>query len=253
MVTLDADYYDRWYREVIRSPARDSVVQRALGLPSEFESTGALGWEALGEVVAALDLKPTDVLLDLACGRGGYGLAIVREIGTRLIGVDFSAVAIAQARRRAEEFGLTGHAEFRVGEMTDTGLAPSSVDALLCVDSIHFADPMSAALRECRRVLKPGGRVAITAWQLVDSTDEELRRRMRHRDLAVELKAAGFAQVSVIEKPAWRAAERAMWLEVAGMCVGDDPALRTMQDEARRVLSVFDLRQRVLATATAPE
>jgi SAM-dependent methyltransferase len=249
---LDAGYYDRWYSDVIQSPARDAIVQRTLGLPRRLQSTGALGWDALAEVVVALRLSRTDTVLDLACGRGGYGMEIIRRTGARMVGVDFSAVAIQQARCQAEACGLTGRTEFLLGDMADTGLDASSVDAVLCVDSIHFANPISVILRECQRVLKPRGRVVLTAWQLVDAADEQLRQRSGHRDLAVELESAGFEQVQVSEKPAWHAAERAMWLEAASVDAGDDPALQTMQDEAQRVLSVFDMRQRVLATAIVP-
>jgi len=168
-----------------------------------------------------------------------------------MVGVDFSTVAVQQARRQAETCGLTDRADFRVGHLTDTGLGTSSVDVVLCVDSIQFAEPISVALRECHRVLKQGGRVALTAWQLIDATDEELRRRVRHHDLAVELEAAGFEQVKVVDRPAWRTAERAMWLAAKNVDIGDDPALRSMRDEALRALDVFDTRRRVLATAIA--
>lgn len=252
MATLDADYYDRWYSEVIQSPTRDALVQRTLGLPPHVRSTGALGWDALTEVEAALEIGSEHTLLDLACGRGGYGMEIVQRSGARLVGVDFSAVAIGQARRQAETLGLSGRAEFRLANMVDTGLDDSSVDSVLCVDSIHFAKPVSAALSECRRALKPGGRVVMTAWQFVDGTDEQLRRRVGHRNLAVDLDAAGFEQVQVKEKPAWQVAERVMWLAATNVDVGDDPALRAMQSEARMVLSVFGTRRRVLATAVRP-
>jgi SAM-dependent methyltransferase len=192
------------------------------------------------------------MLLDLACGRGGYGLEIIRRTNTRVVGVDFSAVAIQQARRQAEAFGLTDCAEFRRADMIDTGLGTASVDAALCVDSIHFANPVSMALRECLRVLKPGGRVALTAWQISDNADEEVRRRSPHRDLAAELEAAGFEQVKVSKKPTWCAAERAMWLAATSIETGDDPALSAMRDEANLVLSMFGTRHRVLATAVAP-
>ena len=72
MTVLDADYYNRWYADVIRSPTRDGIVQRALGLPDHLRPAGVIGWEALAEVVGLLDVRVGDTVLDLACGRGGY-------------------------------------------------------------------------------------------------------------------------------------------------------------------------------------
>ncbi|MEV4312310.1 class I SAM-dependent methyltransferase [Actinocrispum sp. NPDC049592] len=248
---MSAAEFDRWYADHAVSPAADELVQRVLGLPPQVQSTSLLSWDALDEVVAALDLHDGQVLLDLACGRGGYGLEIARRRGARVTGVDFSAVAIEQARRLADALGLADRAEFRVGELTATGLGAASADAVLVVDAIQFADPAVDALRECRRVLVPGGRVVITGWEALDPTDERLPPRLRQLDLAEQLARAGFADVRVTSKPAWRVAERALWEEALTVDAGDDRTLRSMQDEARQVLASFDGRRRILATATA--
>src|SRR3954453_19460762 len=99
------------------SPAHADVPTRTLGLPPELESTSLLSWDGIADVVRALQVGPGDILVDLACGRGGYGIEVARRTGPRLIGVDFSAVAIDRARQRPG-----GTAEFRVGELTATGL-----------------------------------------------------------------------------------------------------------------------------------
>jgi len=108
--------FDEWYTNMATSPVRDEIVQRALGLPPELQSSSLLSWDGLGEVVAALALGPGHTLLDLACGRGGYGLEVARRTGARVVGVDFSAVAVGQARDRAAAVGLADRVEFRVGE-----------------------------------------------------------------------------------------------------------------------------------------
>ena len=230
----------------------DELVQRVLGLPPELQSTSLLSWDALEEVVAALDVRGAQVLLDLACGRGGYGLEIARRSGGRVVGVDFSAVAIEQAQRRAQALGLANRADFLVGELTGTGLGAASVDAVLVVDALQFAEPTLDALEECRRVLVPGGRVVITCWEAVDATDERLPPRLRRVDLVRQLPLAGFVEVEVTDKRAWRAVERTLWQEALAIDAGDDLAVRSMQDEGRRVLADFDGLRRVLATATTP-
>ena len=108
------------------------------------------------------------------------------------------------------------------------------------------------ALLECRRVVLPGGRIVVTCWEAVDATDDRVPQRLRQVDLAGQLASAGFVDVEVTDQPAWRAVEQALWQESLAIDAGDDLALRSMQDEARGVLSVFDGVRRVLATATAP-
>lgn len=245
-----AEDFDHWYADRVESPVADELVRRLLALPPDLQSTSLLSGPGLDEVVALLDPRPGQVLLDLACGRGGYGLEIVRRTGCRLVGVDFSAVAIDQARQRAAELAIP--AEFGVGELTDIGLGPASVDAVLVVDAFQFAEPKLDALRECLRVLRPGGRLVITTWEAIDPTDERLPARMRQTNLAEQLPAAGFVGVEVTEKPDWRAIEDRFWQESLAVEAGDDLALQSMQDEARRVLAASGGRRRVLASAVAP-
>src|SRR5215470_4828390 len=96
------------------SPVKDEIQQRHLGLPPHLLSTSLLGWEGIAEAAAALRLVPGGMLVDLACGQGGYGLEIAARAGVRLVGVDFSAEAVRQADEQARMLGAA--AEFRVGD-----------------------------------------------------------------------------------------------------------------------------------------
>ena len=72
-----AEHYDQWYANMVDSPDRDEIVRRHLGLPADLPSTSLLTWDAIADVTSALRLSPGQVLLDLACGRGGYGLEVI--------------------------------------------------------------------------------------------------------------------------------------------------------------------------------
>lgn len=240
-----AEDFDRWYADRAASPLADELVRRVLALPPGLESTSLLSGAGLDEVVTALGVGEGHVLLDLACGRGGYGLEIARRTGCRLVGVDFSSVAIEQARQRS------GGGDFRVGTLTATGLNASSVDAVLIVDALQFAESKPDALRECLRVLRPGGRLVVTCWQAVDPDDERITRRTREVDLARQLPEAGFAGAEIADRPEWRVTERRMW-EEALTVKASDSAMVSMQKEARHILSNFDRRRRLLATAVKP-
>ncbi|HZC71067.1 MAG TPA: hypothetical protein VE442_10250 [Jatrophihabitans sp.] len=68
-----AERFDQWYADMANSPARDEIAARTLGLPAELESSSLLSCDGIADVTAALAVRPGDVLVDLACGRGGYG------------------------------------------------------------------------------------------------------------------------------------------------------------------------------------
>lgn len=245
-----ARYFDGWYADMVGSSVKDELQQRHLGLPPHLLSTSLLGWEGIAEVVEALRLSPGDTLLDLACGRGGYGLEIAARTEARLVGIDFSAEAVRQAREQARRLGHT--ADFRTGDLAATGLDVGSVDAVLCVDAIQFAEQQDAAYHELRRVLAPGGRVVLTCWEPLDHDDGQLPDRLRRVDLRAGLAGTGFDNVEVRDRPDWRARERAMWEEAAALDPGDDPALQSFHDEGVRSLERFHLIRRVMGTATAP-
>lgn len=246
----DASYFDSWYAAMATSTIKEELKWRHLGLPPHLLSTSLLTWGGIAEVVDALRLGPDGTVLDLACGRGGYGLEIAGRLRCRLVGVDFSAEAIRQAVEHARRMGRT--ADFRVGELTATGLDDGSVTGVVCIDAIQFAEQPSAAYRELRRVLAPEGRAALTCWEAVDRHDERLPQRLRAVDLAAGLTTAGFVEIEVRDRPGWRVSERAVWEAAAAADPGGDPAMQSFHDEGVRVLKTFDLVRRVMATATSP-
>ncbi len=243
---LSASDFDEWYSDMRDGTAGDDLHQRHLGLPPRLLSSSLLTWDGIAEVVEALGLDPGDHLLDLACGRGGYGLEIASRTGARLTGVDFARSAIEQARKLAHQFDSV-KAEFRLGDLSDTTLSAGSIDALVCVDAIQFK-ATAGSYNEMHRVLHPGGRVVLTTWETTQD-DERVPARIRAVDTEAGLTGAGFTDVVVRERAEWRAAERAMWEEAAALDPGDDPNLRSMHEEALKVLPTFDLTRRVLATA----
>jgi SAM-dependent methyltransferase len=248
---LSAEYFDGWYADQAVMPAVAEIMNRHMGFPPGMRA-GVVAAEAIPELAEELRLTPGDTLLDLACGRGAYGLLVASQAGTSLIGVDFSALALAEAREQAARMGVR-NASFRTGELTATGLPDASVDAVLCTDAIQFPDEPTVAYDEIRRVLKPGGRVVLTCWEPRDRADERLSPRYRRANLAAGLHQAGFTSVEVRDRPSWLAREHALWEEAAALDPGDDPAQRSLHDEAVKSLQWAALLRRVLAVATNPQ
>jgi ubiquinone/menaquinone biosynthesis C-methylase UbiE len=106
-----------------------------------------------------------DTLLELAAGAGDTGFeaaAIVGERG-RLISTDFSPAMMEVARRRGAELGLS-NGDYRVMDAERIELDGDSVDGVLCRFGYMLMPDPAAAFAETRRVLRPGGRLALAVW-----------------------------------------------------------------------------------------
>ena len=158
-----------------------------------------MGWPRV------LGLSRGSRFADVACGMGGPGLWIAQETGAQLFGVDFSRVAVAQAGKRAEGLGMGSSARFSVGSFADTGLEAASMDAAMSVDALQYAPDKSAAMREFARIVRPGGRLAFFAFELIA---ERARGLPVIGDDPVDdyrplLEEAGFEVLSYEQTPRW--------------------------------------------------
>lgn len=252
MSARDAGYFDGWYADKLVAGVLEAAKQRHLGHPPELLATSLLTMPGLREVTNALGLSPGHRLLDLGCGSGAFGCWIARETGCDVVGVDFSSVAVGHARSSAPGFGLLAErAEFVVGDLTATGLPDESVDAVMVIDSIQFASGPAVAA-ECRRVLRPGGRIAITGWEPVDRADPVHSDRLRTCEPGETLTSTGFTEVWVVERPQWLDAERAFWEDIVAHDPAEHPALPSAIAEGNRSLASWGALRRVFATATRP-
>ena len=117
-------------------------------------------------MVDALRPGPGDRVLDLACGVGDPAFAIAGIVGSegRVLGLDLSPEMVRGAQAWAKEHGFS-NAEFRViPNELDLGVAPESFDAATCRLGLMFVPDPVLALRELRKALVPGGRIAVSTW-----------------------------------------------------------------------------------------
>jgi ubiquinone/menaquinone biosynthesis C-methylase UbiE len=116
-------------------------------------------------MIKELAPRPGDTVLELAAGAGDTGFeaaAIVGERG-RLISTDFSPAMAQVARRRGAELGL-GNVHYRVTDAERVELDAASVDGVLCRFGYMLMPDPAVAFAETRRVLRPGGRLALAVW-----------------------------------------------------------------------------------------
>jgi ubiquinone/menaquinone biosynthesis C-methylase UbiE len=123
-------------------------------------------WERYGRrTVERLRLPSGARVLDVCCGSGASAIPAAEIVGSGgfVLGVDLAENLLELARRKADQRGLK-NLDFRAGDMLDLGLPEYSFDAVICVFGIFFVPDMQAAVRELWRLVRPGGKLAITTW-----------------------------------------------------------------------------------------
>ena len=167
-----------------------------------------------GNPVATANLKAGEVVLDLGSGGGLDVFLAAKKVGPtgRAIGVDMTAAMIERATKGAKEAGFT-NVEFYLSTIDKLPLADNSVDCVISNCVINLAPDKQAVFREIFRVLKPGGRVAVSDIALKGSLPQELATNImalvgciagavsieEYRGALVE---AGFAHVVVVDSGA---------------------------------------------------
>jgi len=180
----------------------------AADYPEEAAPFSSVTVTDLRAIAEAAGVRAGGILLDLACGAGGPGLWVAAKTGADLVGIDFSPVAIARARARAERQGLSGRARFEVADAAETGLPDAGLDAAMSVDAFWLSPDKARAAAEMARVLRPGGRFVFTTLDAESAPPGCPPQVGDHRPL---LHDAGFSVVSYEETPDWKRRELAVY------------------------------------------
>jgi SAM-dependent methyltransferase len=175
------------------------------GLIPEKAVLASLG---CGNPTALIELKPGEFVLDLGSGGGIDVLLSARRVapGGKAYGLDMTDEMLALARENQRKAGVE-NVEFLKGEIEDIPLADNSVDVVISNCVINLSSDKDRVLREAFRVLKPGGRFAVSDVVVRGAVPGAVRQSMllwvgcmagalEEQDYRAKLVAAGFADVS---------------------------------------------------------
>ena len=216
------------------------------------------------KVADAATLKPGQRVLDVACGTGVLARAAIPRVqpGGSVAGLDKNPGMLAVAASIAPDVA------WREGTAESLPFADGTFDAVACQFGLMFCADRRAALGEMRRVLAPGGRMAVAVWAALDRAPgfaafvELLQRVSGTRaadalrlpfalgdadELAALCAGAGLASPRIVTLPgtarfpsvaAWVRAEVLGWLPIAGLVLPEDE-VRVIAAEASHVLARF--------------
>jgi arsenite methyltransferase len=175
------------------------------GLPQE----AVLASLGCGNPTALAELRPGEIVLDLGSGGGIDVLLSARRVGPtgKAYGLDMTDDMLSLARENQRKAGVE-NAEFLKGEIENIPLPDNSVDVIISNCVINLSSDKSRVLKEAFRVLKPGGRFAVSDVVVRGNVPEEVRKHMllwvgciagalKDSDYISKLATSGFEDIDI--------------------------------------------------------
>jgi arsenite methyltransferase len=226
------------------------------GLPGDAVAA-SLG---CGNPTALISLKEGETVLDLGSGGGIDVLLSARRVGPtgKVYGLDMTKDMLALARENQRKAGTT-NVEFLEGTIESIPLPDASVDVIISNCVINLSPDKDAVLREAFRVLKPGGRFAVSDVVVRGRVPAEIRRSMElwigciagaleETEYRQKLEAAGFTSVEVDPWRTYDVNDARAFLTESGVDVD-----RLAPDVGGRIASAFIRAQKPLAACCGPD
>ncbi len=186
-----------------------------------------------GNPTALAELRPGETVLDLGSGGGIDVLLSAKRVGPtgKAYGLDMTDDMLALARENQRQAGVT-NVEFLKGEIENIPLPNNSVDVIISNCVINLSADKDRVLREAFRVLRPGGRFAVSDVVVRGEVPDTVRQSMllwvgciagalEEQDYRAKLRAAGFADIDLEPTRVYNIEDARQFLNEAGIAVDD--------------------------------
>jgi arsenite methyltransferase len=200
-------------------------AEQTAGIPEQ----AVLASLGCGNPTALAELKPGEIVLDLGSGGGIDVLLSARRVspGGRAYGLDMTDEMLALARANQKKAGVD-NVEFLKGEIENIPLPENAVDVVISNCVINLSADKDRVLAEAFRVLRPGGRFAVSDVVVRGEVPAEIRRNielwvgcvagaLKDSEYITKLKAAGFEEVTIEPTRVYKVADARQFLSAQGI------------------------------------
>jgi arsenite methyltransferase len=213
-----------------------------------------------GNPTALAELRPGEIVLDLGSGGGIDVLLSAKRVGPagKAYGLDMTDEMLALARANQEKAGAE-NVEFLKGTIENIPLPDNAVDVIISNCVINLSGDKDRVLREAFRVLKPGGRLAVSDVVIRGEVPPEIRKSMelwvgcmagalQESEYREKLAAAGFASIGVEPTRIYRTEEATEYLVAAGL----DPIVVGPKIDGKFMSSFIRAKKPLAASCCGP-
>ncbi len=234
--------YDNLLSRTETSKAYSIFCERVFG--KDLSQYNVLDMDQLNTLVKKLELKPSEVALDVGCGNGRIIEYISDLTGAKMVGLDFATEVISMAQRRT--INKKDRLTYVVGDMDELTFEERSFDAIISIDTLYFVDNIDATVRKLKSLLNPSsGRLAIFYGQSRNPDESRDLLLPRNTRVGVALSNSGL----VYETVDYTEKSRGIWIreiEAAGELKelfakeGNSDIYEDREQDAKRTLETIE-------------